>query len=151
MTTNLPRLTVHWLDRSRAQRILWLLEELSLPYNLVTYRRQPDQQAPPSLKQIHPLGKSPVLEIAKEGWKKNLVLAESGFIIEYVAKHFGPHLIPKDYPDGSEKEVEKGVGEESSEWMRWKFLMGYSEGSLMSLIGTGALKDCMTSISLTDL
>jgi glutathione S-transferase len=131
------QITLHWLDRSRAQRVIWLLEELRLKYNLVTYQRKPDQQAPASLKAVHPLGKSPVLELKNLRNNKSLVLAESANIVEYVAEHFGRHLIPEKWKDDSQGEV----WDETDEWMRYKYYMNYSEGSLMNLIGTGALKN----------
>jgi glutathione S-transferase len=137
MASSSIQLTLHWLDRSRAQRIIWLLEELRLQYRLTTYQRLPDQQAPATLKSVHPLGKAPVLEINNLNTKKSLVLAESATIVEYVAKHFGPHLIPEKWREGLKGEV----GGETREWLRYKFYMSYSEGSLMSLIGTGALKN----------
>jgi glutathione S-transferase len=75
---------VHHLNNSRSQRIVWLLEELELPYNIVAYQRDPATRlAPPSLKAIHPLGKSPVI---RDG---GLVLAESGAIVEYLAGKYG--------------------------------------------------------------
>ncbi|KAE9369269.1 glutathione S-transferase [Stipitochalara longipes BDJ] len=131
------QITLHWLDRSRAQRIIWLLEELRLQYRLTTYKRLPDQQAPASLKAVHPLGKSPVLELTNLRTKKSLVLAESANIVEYLAEHFGSHLIPDKWREDSKGEV----GDETDEWLRYKYYMNYSEGSLMALIGTGALKN----------
>ena len=78
-------LTVHHLETSRSQRILWLLEELGVPYELRRYQRDPKTRlAPPELKRVHPLGKSPVIT---EG---DTVVAESGAIIEYLAERFGP-------------------------------------------------------------
>lgn len=72
-------ITVHHLDNSRSQRILWLLEELGLDYRVEPYRRDPRTMlAPPALRAVHPLGKSPVLTDGE------LVLAESGAIIEYL-------------------------------------------------------------------
>mgnify|MGYP003483194588 CR=1 FL=1 len=79
-------LTVHHLETSRSQRILWLLEELGVPYELKIYRRNPATRlAPPELKQVHPLGKSPVITDDSE------VVAESGAIIEYLVEKFGQH------------------------------------------------------------
>ena len=72
-------ITVHHLNHSRSQRILWLLEELGLPYDIQRYER--DRQtmlAPASLRAVHPLGKSPVIS---DG---DLTLAESGAIIDYL-------------------------------------------------------------------
>src|SRR6187549_2729241 len=77
-------LTVHHLNNSRSQRVLWLLEELALPYEIVKYER--DRQtmlAPPSLRAIHPLGKSPVIT---DG---DATLAESGAILEYLVETYG--------------------------------------------------------------
>ncbi|KAJ3841156.1 thioredoxin-like protein [Lentinula raphanica] len=73
-------IVVHHLDHSRSLRILWLLEELGVPYEVERYERMPDYQAPPSLLNVHPLGKSPVIEDKDEG----LVLAESNAIISYI-------------------------------------------------------------------
>ena len=71
-------ITVHHLDNSRSQRVLWLLEELALDYRVVPYAREPNRRAPASLQAVHPLGKAPVVET------DGLVLAESGAIIEYL-------------------------------------------------------------------
>ena len=85
-------LTVHHLETSRSQRILWLLEELSLPYDIRRYARDPvTRLAPAELKQVHPLGKSPVITDGAT------VVAESGAIIEYVhALPGAPALLPAD-------------------------------------------------------
>lgn len=72
-------LTLHHLNNSRSQRILWLMEELALPYHITTYQRDPATLlAPAALKAIHPLGKSPVVS---DG---DIVVAESGAIVEYL-------------------------------------------------------------------
>jgi glutathione S-transferase len=83
-------ITVHHLENSRSQRVLWLLEELGVPYEVHRYARDPQTlQAPPELAQVHPLGKSPVIT---EG---DITVAESGAIIEYlVAAHGGGGLRP---------------------------------------------------------
>ena len=71
-------LTVHHLNQSRSQRVLWALEELSLPYQIVRYQREKSMLAPPALKKIHPLGKSPVVE------DNGVIIAESGAILDYL-------------------------------------------------------------------
>ena len=76
-------LTVHHLDYSRSTRVLWLLEELGEPYELVRYRRPVGGPAPAALALIHPLGKSPVLE------DDGFVLAESSAILRYVDARYG--------------------------------------------------------------
>ena len=83
-------ITVHHLDNSRSQRILWLLEELGLPYDIKRYLRDPRTMlAPPELRAVHPLGKSPVITDGE------LTLAESGAIVEYLADRYGAGtLIP---------------------------------------------------------
>jgi glutathione S-transferase len=81
---------VHHLNHSRSQRVLWMLEELSVPYQIVPYVRDPQTMlAPPELKAVHPLGKSPVIE------DDGVVVAETGAIVEYVAARF-PGLTPAD-------------------------------------------------------
>jgi hypothetical protein len=74
---------VHHLNNSRSQRILWLLEELEVPYDIVFYQRGADQRAPKELRNIHPLGKSPVIT---DG---DITLAESGAIIQYIINKYG--------------------------------------------------------------
>ena len=75
---------VHHLNNSRSHRVLWLLEELGTPYEIVSHKRDlMTRLAPPELKKVHPLGKSPVIV------DDDLVVAESGAIIEYLTKKYG--------------------------------------------------------------
>jgi glutathione S-transferase len=107
---------VHHLDHSRSLRVLWMLEELGLPYQVVTYQRDPKTWlAPPSLREVHPLGKSPVLQ------DDALVLAESGAILEYLADRYdsGRQLSPELLPA------------QASERLRYRYWMHYAEGSAM--------------------
>ncbi|MEO8604265.1 MAG: glutathione S-transferase [bacterium] len=77
-------ITVHHLNNSRSQRVLWLLEELGVPYEVKRYERDAETMlAPPSLRAVHPLGKSPVIT---DG---DLTLAESGAIVEYLVDRYG--------------------------------------------------------------
>ncbi|PHR61356.1 MAG: glutathione S-transferase [Robiginitomaculum sp.] len=77
-------ITVHHLNNSRSQRVLWLLEELDLEYEIKHYSRDPKtRRAPPSLKAIHPLGRSPVISCGDK------VIAETGAIIEYIIREHG--------------------------------------------------------------
>ncbi len=76
-------ITVHHLENSRSQRILWMLEELEVDYEVVRYERQPSMLAPPELEAVHPLGKSPVID---DG---GLIVSESGAIVEYLAEEYG--------------------------------------------------------------
>jgi glutathione S-transferase len=105
-------ITVHHLENSRSQRILWLLEELGLEYEVKRYARDPKTMlAPPSLRAVHPLGKSPVIV---DG---DATLAESGAIIEYVAERYGAgRLVPA--PGTPER-------------LRYTYWLHYAEGSAM--------------------
>lgn len=126
LTSPFEKLTLARLAKSRAQRILWLLEELKVDYELKTYTRK-GVLAPPELKEIHPLGKSPLLTVEAEGASEPLVLAESANIVEYLVAHYGSRLVPKQYPDGKDGQI----GGETEEWMRYRYYMHYAEGTLM--------------------
>ena len=81
-------ITLHHLENSRSQRVLWLLEELGLPYDVRRYQRNPKTMlAPPELAQVHPLGKSPV--ITDGDADGNTTVAESGAIVEYLLDTYG--------------------------------------------------------------
>jgi glutathione S-transferase len=84
--------TVHHLNNSRSQRVLWLLEELGVPYEVKRYQRDAKTMlAPPALLAVHPLGKSPVITDGDE-----LTVAESGAIVEYLVDRYGGgRLIPR--------------------------------------------------------
>jgi glutathione S-transferase len=105
-------LTVHHLNNSRSQRVLWLLEELGVPYAVTRYERDAKTMlAPPALLAVHPLGKSPVIT---DG---DLTLAESGAIIEYLIDRYGAgRLIP-------------AAG--TAERLRYTYWLHYAEGSAM--------------------
>jgi len=105
-------LTIHHLNNSRSQRVLWLLEELGLDYELKCYQRDPATMlAPPALRKVHPLGKSPVIQ---DG---SLTLAESGAIVEYLVDTYGKGgLAP---------------ARESPQYIRFVYWLHYAEGSAM--------------------
>ncbi|MCW2291451.1 glutathione S-transferase [Pseudomonas sp. BIGb0408] len=104
-------ITVHHLNNSRSQRILWLLEELGVEYQIKRYERDSKTMlAPPELRAVHPLGKSPVVT---DG---DLTLAESGAIIDYLANRHGPALLPPA---------------DSPERLRCNYWLHYAEGSAM--------------------
>ncbi|KAI0851854.1 putative glutathione S-transferase [Daldinia vernicosa] len=130
-TEEQPKIKLYWLEQSRAQNILWLLEELKVPYELETFRRV-NMFAPPELKKIHPLGKSPVISITPAGSEEPIVLAESGFITQYLSEHFGQGttMMPKRWKDGQDGKV----GGETEQWLRWQYLLHYVEGSLMPML-----------------
>jgi glutathione S-transferase len=103
---------VHHLNNSRSQRVLWLLEELGLPYEIVRYQRDPKTMlAPRELRAIHPLGKSPILQ---DG---DVTLAESGAIVEYLIERYG------------QGRLKPTVG--SPDWLRFIYFLHYAEGSAM--------------------
>lgn len=106
-------ITVHHLNNSRSHRILWLLEELGLDFEIEFYRRNPKTMlAPDELKKIHPLGKSPVVTDGDR------VLAESGAIIEYLVEEHG---------DGRMRPEPGG-----DDFLRYRYWLHYAEGSAMS-------------------
>ncbi|MDH4032039.1 MAG: glutathione S-transferase [Chromatiales bacterium] len=107
--------TVHHLEDSRSQRVLWLLEELGVEYEIELYKRDPRTMlGPDSLRQIHPLGKSPVVEDGERS------IAESGAIIEYLVGQYGNgRLIP---------------AEGSDERLAYTYWLHYAEGSLMPMM-----------------
>ncbi len=108
-------LTVHHLNNSRSQRVLWLLEELGLPYGLEKYERDAKTSlAPPELQKIHPLGKSPVVTEGEN------TIAESAVILEYIVEtHGAGRLVP-------------AAG--TADHRRYRYWMHYAEGSLMPLL-----------------
>ncbi|MBS3803627.1 MAG: glutathione S-transferase [Oleiphilaceae bacterium] len=102
---------VHHLNNSRSQRILWMLEELDQPYKIEHYERDSKTMlAPSSLKNVHPLGKAPVITDGA------LTIAESGAIIDYLAHTYGKNLLP-----------EPGT----QAWIDYTYWLHYAEGSLM--------------------
>lgn len=104
-------ITVHHLDHSRSQRVLWLLEELGLPYDLRFYKRNRNMLAPPELRQVHPLGKSPVITDGEN------TIAESGAILEYLLERYGEgRFVP-------------AAG--TPEHLRYRYWMHFAEGSAM--------------------
>ena len=105
-------ITVHHLENSRSQRVLWLLEELEIPYEVKRYQRDPKTMlAPASLRAVHPLGKSPVIT---DGGR---TIAETGAIVEYIISHYGNgRLVP---PAGSDEQL------------RYTYWLHFAEGSAM--------------------
>ena len=105
-------ITVHHLNNSRSQRVLWLLEELEVPYEIVRYQRDPRTMlAPPELKRVHALGKSPVITDGA------LTVAESGAIVEYLVERHGHGRLKP--PAGSD------------EALRWRYWLHFAEGTAM--------------------
>jgi glutathione S-transferase len=106
-------IVVHHLNNSRSQRVLWLLEELGVPYEVKRYERDAKTMlAPPELRAIHPLGKSPVITDGDR------TIAETGAIIDYVIETYGQgRLIP-------------AAG--TPERLRWTYWLHYAEGSAMT-------------------
>lgn len=104
---------VHHLENSRSQRILWMIEELGLPYEIKRYERNSKTMlAPPELRRVHPLGKSPVIEDTDTG----LIIAETGAIVEYLVEKADGRL---------------GTPAHRDDALRYRFWLHYAEGSLM--------------------
>src|SRR5215208_5897258 len=108
-------ITVHHLNNSRSQRVLWLLEELELPYEIVKHQRDPKTMlAPKALQEVHPLGKSPVIV---DG---DATIAESGAIVDYLVEtHGGGRLVPSAGTPAHRD---------------YRYFMHYAEGSLMPFL-----------------
>jgi glutathione S-transferase len=105
-------ITVHHLNNSRSQRVLWLLEELDIPYEVKQYQRNPaTMRAPPELQAVHPLGKSPVIS------DRDITVAETGAIIEYLLDTYGQGRLRP--PAGSRS------------GRRFTYWLHFAEGSLM--------------------
>lgn len=107
-------ITICHLTRSRSERIVWLMEELRLEYRLEVYPREPTGAAPTAMRDIHAIGKAPII---RDG---DIVLAESGAIVEYLVQRHGNGrlAVPPDSPD----------------FARYCYWMHFAEGSLMSLM-----------------
>ncbi|UIJ71983.1 glutathione S-transferase family protein [Aurantimonas sp. HBX-1] len=104
-------ITIHHLNNSRSQRILWMLEELGVPYEVKRYERGKDMQAPKAMRQIHPLGKSPILT---DGAR---TIAETGAIVEYIlARHGEGRLMPPN---------------DTEDYWQARHFLHYAEGSAM--------------------
>ncbi|MCD9028471.1 glutathione S-transferase [Luteimonas sp. BDR2-5] len=107
---------VHHLNNSRSQRVLWLLEELGQPYEVIRYERDAKTMlAPRALRDVHPLGKSPVVELDGQ------VLVESGAIVETLAERFDTAFALSPPP----------LPQDASERIRYRTWLHYAEGSLM--------------------
>ncbi|KAJ7611658.1 hypothetical protein FB45DRAFT_313662 [Roridomyces roridus] len=127
MAETAPKVTLHWLDRSRSQRLLWLLEELNIPYEIKRYKRQENMLAPPELKEVHALGHAPLITIGDR------TIAESAVIAEYLLDHFGGTrhgLVPSRWRDGCEGKFDG----ETEAWSRYRYFMHYTEGSLVAMM-----------------
>jgi glutathione S-transferase len=112
-------ITLHHLETSRSQRVLWLLEELGVPYEIKLYQRDPKTRlAPAALKAVHPLGKSPVITDGDE------TIAESGAILEYLVERYGAQA-PAELA-----QLQAAPG--TPEYRQSRFWMHYAEGSLMN-------------------
>ncbi|WP_174296842.1 glutathione S-transferase family protein [Sphingomonas bacterium] len=109
-------ITVHHLENSRSQRVLWMLEELDLPYEVKRYERNKGTMlAPPELKRVHPLGKSPVIVDGSAG-ERSCTIAETGAIVEYLAQKADGRL---------------GAPTHREAMLRYRFYIHYAEGSVM--------------------
>lgn len=106
-------LHLHHLENSRSFRIVWLLEELQVDYQLTCYKRTKAYLAPDSLKKVHPLGHAPILEV------NDRALVESGFIIEYLLRHY------------DKEQLFKPSGDNEATWEAYTFWMHFCEASIM--------------------
>jgi len=107
-------ITIYHLSTSRSERIVWLMEELGLEYQLSRHQREPNGAAPEALKAIHPLGKAPLI---RDG---DTVLAESGAIVDYIVHRYGNGRL--------------AVQPQAAKYARYLYWLHFAEGSLMSLM-----------------
>lgn len=103
-------IVVHHLNNSKSQRILWLLEELELPYEIRHYKRTTEGMAPPEMREAHPLGKAPIVEI------DGVVMAESGGVVQYLLERHGEGRLMPD--------------SKSPRYAQFLELLHYAEGSI---------------------
>jgi glutathione S-transferase len=112
-------ITVHHLENSRSQRVLWMLEEVGLPYDIRRYERNKKTMlAPPELRRVHPLGKSPVIQDSDSDGQARTI-AETGAIIEYLVEKSGGKL---------------GTPAAREDALRFRHFLHYAEGSLMPVL-----------------
>ena len=107
-------ITVYHLSTSRSERIIWLMEELALPYQIERFERESNGAAPEALRDVHPLGRAPVIR------DNDLVLAESGAIVDYIVHRYGGDTLAVPPPD--------------SRYARYLYWLHFAEGSLMTLL-----------------
>lgn len=124
-------ITVHHLNRSRSTRVLWLLEELGVPYEIKNYERGEDLRAPASLRSVHPLGKSPVVTDSETG----VTIAESGAILEYLVDRFDKDSKFRPKPGTPER------------W-QYNYWLQYPESSLMPQLLLALIFGLMTKQKL---
>jgi glutathione S-transferase len=110
-------ITVHHLESSRSQRVLWLLEELGVPYEVKRFARDATGRAPKEYRDVHPLGKSPVIR------DEDVLLAESGAIVEYLLERHGSGRLAPSPADPARP--------------RYLFWLHFAEGTAMAFIVTG--------------
>lgn len=123
-------LTIHHLGASQSERIVWLCEELGVPYDLPRYEREPSGRAPPAYKALHPSGTAPVISDGE------LVLAETGAIVEYIArKHGGGRLI---------------LGPEHPDFAHYLYWFHYANGSMLPAIMMDTVARRLGSAPLSD-
>ncbi|CEP62636.1 bifunctional glutathione transferase/peroxidase LALA0_S06e00232g [Lachancea lanzarotensis] len=113
---SLPIIRVHWLNESRAFRVLWLLDHLNLAYEIIPYKRDEGFRAPDELRKVHPLGRAPIITIEDKTTNKIKTLAESGFIFHHILQNFDKsNILNNPNPDANDQ---------------IEYYLYYSEGSL---------------------
>ncbi|KAM9909927.1 hypothetical protein OXX69_004976 [Metschnikowia pulcherrima] len=121
MAMSRDKFTLYWLNDSRSHRIMWILEILQLDYEIEIFLRDPDTwRAPPELFHVHPLGKSPVLDINFADGRPGVQLAESGLIVQYLLKHYDPKSVLDPGKESDRLEVD--------------YYIHYTEGTLQPIL-----------------
>jgi glutathione S-transferase len=141
--SQLPKLTLYYLAQSRSHRILWLLNELSVPCTLIYSARGPNGVCVnPDFAKAHPLGTAPILEIQYPYLDHPIILSESALIVDFLCENVpgGRKMLPEKYGPGQER-----AGMETDAWKRNKFYFAWGEESLLSFIAVAFARDCSSS------
>jgi glutathione S-transferase len=142
-TSQYPKLTLYYLAQSRSHRILWLLNEISVPCTLIYSPRGPNGVCTnPAFAKAHPLGTAPILEIQYPYLDHPIILSESALIIDFLCENVphGRKLLPAKYQAGQER-----AGMETLAWKQNKFYFAWGEESLLSFIAVAFVRDCSSS------
>ena len=135
-----PKLTLYYLEQSRSHRILWLLNELSIPCTIIfSTRGDRGVTTNPAFAKAHPLGTAPILEIQYPYLDHPTILTESALIIDFLCENVpqGRKLLPAKYQPGQER-----PGMETDAWTRNKFYFAWGEESVLAFIAVAFARDC---------
>jgi hypothetical protein len=140
-----PKLTLYYLAQSRSHRVLWLLNELSVPCTIIYSPRGPNGiTTNPAFAQAHPLGTAPIVKIQYPYLDHPIILTESALIVDFLCENVpgGSKMLPAKYRSGQER-----AGMETNAWKLNKFYFAWGEESLLSFAAVAFARDCLPSFS----